>query len=135
MKEIKHGLKLIRGAIKTEKYKEHREVTFYETNEKRIELWIGERNNERDIEIEGGRMKKRVCGVKSSRSPRISVGFFTEFIFNEVALSHARWSSQDFREKPATNPPWPRQRSSSSYFLPLFLRREEKSEIRVAEDG
>lgn len=34
-------------------------------------------------------MRKQVCGVKSSRSPRISVGSFAEFIFNEVALSHA----------------------------------------------
>jgi len=77
-------------------------------------------------------MRKRVCGVKSSRSPRISVGSFTEFIFNEVALSHARWSSQNFRET-YHDPPWPRQRSSSNYSLSLSFRREKKSEIRVAE--
>lgn len=38
---------------------------------------------------------ERVRGVKSSRSPRISVGSFTEFIFNEVAPL-AR-TSQGFR--------------------------------------
>lgn len=39
----------------------------------------------RDREMARENKEARVCGVKSSRSPRISVGSFTEFIFNEVA--------------------------------------------------
>lgn len=115
---------------------ENIEITFTRQTRKarRIMDRRKEQRTRRIPGIERERTRKRVYGVKSSRSPRISVGFFTEFIFNEVALSHARSVLARFSGKLPRIPVWPHG-SSSNHSLSFSLRREKTQEWNKSSGG